>query len=105
MERERKQKLLKWFYAYKEKQKCLLCCENESVCLEFHHWNPINKRFAIGTAISKNYSIKSIKREIEENCIVLCSNCHKRLHAHKLTEKEKNKIKEYIFEHFYKDMI
>lgn len=96
---------MKWFFKYKESLECLLCKENEPVCLEFHHIDQRSKRFSIGTAISKNYSIKTIKEEIDLNCVILCSNCHKKFHAKKLTTKEKNILKEHIFKRFYEDII
>ena len=58
-------------------------CENcgYSKCpdvLEFHHINPEEKEFGIG---SKGYtrSWKKIKEELDK-CVLLCANCHRELH-------------------------
>jgi len=48
--------------------------------LEFHHKNLKDKDFGIGEAISRRMSAEEIIREMEK-CVVLCSNCHRELHA------------------------
>lgn len=60
--------------------KCLHCgyCKCPDV-FEFHHLNPAEKDFAI----SKNGHSRSwerVKNELDK-CIILCSNCHRELHA------------------------
>lgn len=65
----------------KEKTKdkgCLYCGEKDICCLDFHHINPKEKSFSIGH--SHKYSLEALKIEISK-CIVICSNCHKKLHA------------------------
>jgi predicted HNH restriction endonuclease len=69
-----------WFKEYKSTLKCLLCSEDCSACLEFHHKDE-NKEFNIGyTASGGRVSFNKLKAEIEK-CVVLCSNCHKKVHA------------------------
>ena len=47
--------------------------------LEFHHLNPDEKDFGIGT---KGYtrSIEINKQEVDK-CILVCANCHREIHA------------------------
>jgi hypothetical protein len=49
--------------------------------MDFHHLDPSKKDFIISFLVSRKYSIKRIKQEIDK-CIVLCSNCH-RIRHHK----------------------
>lgn len=60
--------------------KCEKCGYNKYAgALEFHHLNPNEKDFGIG---SKGYtrSWKSVKTELDK-CIILCANCHREIHA------------------------
>ena len=58
--------------------KCSLCPESEPVCLEFHHIDPSTKEFEIATA---GYLMSGrMKRELDK-CVILCSNCHHKVHA------------------------
>lgn len=70
----------KWLKEKKEQCSCEHCGEDDPIVLEFHHRDPATKEFNISDGI--RYSIKRIEAEIEK-CIVLCANCHRRLH-HKL---------------------
>lgn len=58
---------------------CKTCGENHPACLEFHHLDPENKDNDIAYMVNTGYSIARILREIEK-CVVLCSNCHRKLH-------------------------
>ena len=55
--------------------------------LEFHHLNPEEKDFGIGC---KGYtrSWEKVKNELDK-CIMICSNCHREIHA-KEHEERKN---------------
>jgi hypothetical protein len=76
--RKKNQKLLK---KYKESLKCEICSENESICLDFHHINPKNKkRKRTSLLVCTTYSFKNIVNYLEEECAVLCSNCHRKVH-------------------------
>ena len=60
--------------------KCEICgYDKYQGALEFHHLNPEEKDFGIS---AKGYtrSFEKIKEEIEK-CILVCSNCHKEIHA------------------------
>lgn len=69
-----------WYASYKSNLSCLICGENEPVCLDFHHKNPDEKDFSIGARMSSGVSIERMIQEIEK-CVVLCSNCHRKIHA------------------------
>lgn len=57
---------------------CKLCNETEVACLDFHHLDPSMKEDNL--ARMDTCSISKIKEEIRK-CVVLCSNCHRKLHA------------------------
>lgn len=61
----------------KSKLKCSQCGENHPATLDFHHLNPKEKVFNIGHHVTNNK--ETILKEIEK-CIVLCANCHRKLH-------------------------
>lgn len=64
---------------YKANLKCDKCSENHISCLDFHHNNPEEKEVCIAEMYRKGWGKKRILKEIEK-CIVLCSNCHRKLH-------------------------
>jgi hypothetical protein len=60
---------------------CQLCGYNKCPdALEFHHIDPHSKKFSFG---SVRANIKGWKILVEElrKCILVCSNCHKEIHA------------------------
>jgi transcription elongation factor Elf1 len=73
-----KRKIRNWLKKYKMNHKCEICGESHFACLEFHHKDPNYKNGNITSMISK-YTEEEIKKELEK-CIILCSNCHKKLH-------------------------
>ena len=66
---------------YKKLCGCRLCSENEPVALDLHHRNN-DKEFNPSSLLS--YSTKTLINEIRK-CVVLCSNCHRKVHAGILT--------------------
>ena len=58
---------------------CSLCDEETVCCLDFHHLDPSKK----DTNISFLAYAKSKDRMLAEmkKCVVLCSNCHRKVHA------------------------
>lgn len=64
---------------YKRTLSCVLCGESEPCCLDFHHKDPSQKEYSISSA-PRHKSFKKIMIEIEK-CVVLCSNCHRKVHA------------------------
>ena len=63
----------------KQSSKCVRCSESDPSCLDFHHRDKETKKFNIGMYVLK-YSLQEIKDEIAK-CDILCSNCHRKLHA------------------------
>ena len=68
---------------YKIKHGCYICGESEPVCLDFHHKNPNEKRIEVALGIYR-HSIETLQKEIDK-CILLCSNCHRKVHHGKLS--------------------
>lgn len=79
-QKNRRKRILNEIREYKGKHGCSCCSESEPVCLEFHHTDPDGKDFNIADALKSGYSLDRIMTEIEK-CIVVCSNCHKKIHA------------------------
>ena len=72
--RKRKKKVL---VEYKG-GKCQCCGYSKCIeALEFHHLDPNIKSFTIS---GKSKSFNSLKSEVDK-CILVCSNCHKEIHA------------------------
>lgn len=69
-------KKIKAFHDWKKTLSCSNCSENHPACLEFHHLDPSKKDFLISKIIT---SKKKLTEELKK-CIVLCSNCHRKLH-------------------------
>lgn len=63
---------------YKRDCGCRICAENEPCCLDFHHINGKEKDFTLATL--RSYSEETMMKEINK-CAILCSNCHRKLHA------------------------
>ena len=67
-----------WVREFKLRYGCALCPERHIACLEFHHLNPAEKDVDISQIIG-HWSMQHLEREIAK-CVVLCSNCHRKLH-------------------------
>lgn len=57
---------------------CSLCKENTPICLDFHHLNPDEKEKKPTTLV--DYGFEELILELNK-CILLCSNCHRKVHA------------------------
>jgi hypothetical protein len=64
---------------YKASKGCEYCGETDPCCLDFHHTNTKDKVNNIANLVTAK-SRKLLWAEIEK-CMVLCSNCHRKLHA------------------------
>jgi hypothetical protein len=58
---------------------CLICGEKEKCCLDFHHAGS-EKKDTVSNLASAWGSLESYRAEMEK-CIVLCSNCHRKVHV------------------------
>ena len=78
---EYKRKIKIWFKNYKKTLKCESCGENHIACLDFHH-DKGYKHDTISMLVCNGRSKKVILAEIKK-CIVVCSNCHRKIHFEK----------------------
>lgn len=62
-----------------KKPMCRECGESRVGCLGFHHLDPTAKEIELSVAIHAGWSKKRLERELAK-CIVLCGNCHAKLH-------------------------
>lgn len=76
--RVRNKKLYEKFRAWKTERGCLHCDETEGVCLDLHHPDPTEKEKNPSDLVGGSW--KKLMEEAEK-CIVVCSNCHRKLHA------------------------
>lgn len=74
----------------KSQYTCCFCGEKDACCLDCHHVDDKEKDFEI----SKLISGKNIDFLLEElpKCVVICSNCHRKLHAKKIELKNPKTI-------------
>jgi hypothetical protein len=71
---------------YKASLKCTNCGEDHPATFDFHHVDRINKR-SVNKLVS-NWQFAEALKEIEK-CVVLCANCHRKLHHKEHQEKKK----------------
>lgn len=74
-----KTKHAKGFRAYKATLSCVKCGENHPAALDFHHTirHPENRKIS---ELTRERKYAEAMKEIEEKCIVLCANCHRKHH-------------------------
>lgn len=60
---------------WKKTLSCIVCGESTSVCLDFHHIDPSTKSATVSSLLFKK------AKEEAEKCVVLCANCHRKVHA------------------------
>ena len=80
-QKNRYKELLDVFQEWKGTLKCSRCGETDSACLDFHHSDPSQKEVGVIRQITK--SISSVLRELRK-CVVVCANCHRRIHAYNI---------------------
>jgi len=83
--RESKSKAREEFKEFKKNLFCEICGENHPATLDFHHKNPNEKEIIVSRAAGRGWGKQKIQNEIDK-CIVLCSNCHRKLHYQHQTE-------------------
>lgn len=57
---------------------CYCCGETDYSCLDFHHTS--KKEFNIADMVNRGFALDKILKEVDK-CSILCSNCHRKLHA------------------------
>ena len=71
---------IEWYNSILATKTCIYCNESCTACLEWHHLDPSQKWKEVSTLFYSHYTKELILEEMSK-CIVLCSNCHKKLHA------------------------
>lgn len=77
--RRRRKEYRDWFIDIRKSSVCEKCSENHIAVLDFHHKNGTSKEGTIARMVSSMEPKKKILAEISK-CIVLCANCHRKLH-------------------------
>lgn len=67
------------YKAWRETLECSLCDETETCCLDLHHLDPSEKDANIAD-VTRYWSWDKLMSEVDK-CIVVCSNCHRKIHA------------------------
>jgi hypothetical protein len=68
-----------WYKEYKATLSCSKCGFQHPAVIDFHHKDPKQKDFTIGSELYNGKSVEEIKKEIDK-CDILCANCHRILH-------------------------
>lgn len=78
-QKEKRAKWREWVNQYKIK--CSRCEESHPACLDFHHEGDKEEGIAqmINRGMLKDTTKEKVLEEIKK-CVVLCSNCHRKLH-------------------------
>jgi hypothetical protein len=84
LDRRRRQVRLDFVNEYKESYGCYFCDETSAVVLDLHHTDPTTKYETVSDLVAKCRPLGEIQVEMEK-CIVVCSNCHRKIHAGMLT--------------------
>jgi hypothetical protein len=77
--KKRRDETREWFNEYKSNLSCVECGENHPATLDFHHVDRTQKEYGIAYMVNGYASKEKIIEEIEK-CVVLCANCHRKLH-------------------------
>ena len=83
--RELRRKKKEWLDS--QKTACSICGEADIVCIDFHHKDSTQKDANLSVAVA-HWSIKRLQNEMQK-CIMICSNCHRKLHAQERASQEK----------------
>ena len=73
-------KIKDYLNSIKEKG-CCICGEKEKCCLDFHH---LRDKIDNICNLTKRENFNMLKDEIQK-CILVCSNCHRKIHAGLIT--------------------
>lgn len=70
---------------YKSSRGCKYCSETDPCCLDFHHKNSEAKEHNVSTMAHDAASIARLESEASK-CDIVCSNCHRKIHAGHICE-------------------
>lgn len=76
---EQRKRILAFVESRKQGKSCTTCGFSDSRCLQFHHLDPNEKELEIAV-LAHQGSMKKLIYELKK-CIILCANCHRKLHA------------------------
>ena len=82
----RRDELRNWLNEYKSTLCCTMCGEKHPACLDFHHKDSKNKDFSLGIIRGWGYGKERLINEIKK-CMVICANCHRKIHYEARTKK------------------
>lgn len=75
-----KRNYTEWYQAYKDTCICSICGEKEKCCLDFHHHGKEGKDKSVAIIARQRSNKQKLLAEIKK-CIVVCANCHRKIHA------------------------
>ena len=87
--KERKKRLKKQWLEFKESLSCEICGERHISTIDFHHIKRSKDNRPVNKLVS-NHNFKEAYEEIKK-CMVLCANCHRKLHHQERVNKKKKK--------------
>lgn len=73
-----------------ERGSCLRCGESDAAALDFHHLDPSAKNGEVARMARSGAAAKA--RAEAAKCVILCANCHRKLHARRFTITEDRRI-------------
>lgn len=76
----RRQRLNERIDKIKKQTGCVICGEDEVICLDFHHLSEHKKERNVSDMVRFGPSWDTLQQEIDK-CIVVCSNCHRKIHG------------------------
>lgn len=77
---DRQKRMGEWINSLKTP--CVFCGEADPICIDWHHIDPSQKSFQIShiRGKAKERTLEEIKK-----CVCVCANCHRKLHAGKIS--------------------
>ena len=71
-----------FFVSIKEGKECGECGETHPATLDYHHIDPTEKEFRVSKMWTQALNEKNKQKVLDEilKCVVLCANCHRKLH-------------------------
>jgi hypothetical protein len=74
--RIRRLRFREYLYRVKQESQCTLCGEDDPRCLDFHH---LGDKSDDVSSLGHYSTLQKLQAEIRK-CVVLCRNCHAKLH-------------------------
>lgn len=69
----------RWLIQYRLDHPCSRCGESHPACLDFHHKDPTQKRFALSSPMALRVTARIFNAEFQK-CELICANCHRKEH-------------------------